>query len=146
MQKKIKVLISIIIVISFVIISKKYYNLIKLPSREILILKLENIDKSNVIISFNDYKNQHEIDLFEVILLEARNIKDKKIDKLPNYQISVNSPREGTSLSVYNLWFINDICIIAPKNEANVEGNYKEINIENTKILKEMMNNKILFN
>ncbi|WP_312258657.1 hypothetical protein [Romboutsia ilealis] len=139
MQKKIKVLISIIIVISFVIISKKYYNLIKLPSREILILKLENIDKSNVIISFNDYKNQHEIDLFEVILLEARNIKDKKIDKLPNYQISVNSPREGTSLSVYNLWFINDICIIAPKNEANVEGNYKEINSENTKILKEMM-------
>ena len=139
MQKKIKVLISIIIVISFVIISKKYYNLIKLPSREILILKLENIDKSNVIISFNDYKNQHEIDLFEVILLEARNIKDKKIDKLPNYQISVNSPREGTSLSVYNLWFIDDICIIAPKNEANVEGNYKEINSENTKILKEMM-------
>ena len=139
MQKKRKVLISIIIVISFVIISKKYYNLIKLPSREILILKLENIDKSNVIISFNDYKNQHEIDLFEVILLEARNIKDKKIDKLPNYQISVNSPREGTSLSVYNLWFINDICIIAPKNEANVEGNYKEINSENTKILKEMM-------
>ena len=139
MQKKIKVLISIIIVISFVIISKKYYNLIKLPSREILILKLENIDKSNGIISFNDYKNQHEIDLFEVILLEARNIKDKKIDKLPNYQISVNSPREGTSLSVYNLWFINDICIIAPKNEANVEGNYKEINSENTKILKEMM-------
>ena len=139
MQKKIKVLISIIIVISFVIISKKYYDLIKLPSREILILKLENINKSNVIISFNDYKNQHEIDLFEVILLEARNIKDKKIDKLPNYQISVNSPREGTSLSVYNLWFINDICIIAPKNEANVEGNYKEINSENTKILKEMM-------
>ncbi|MCI9258797.1 MULTISPECIES: hypothetical protein [Romboutsia] len=139
MQKKIKVLISIIIVISFVIISKKYYDLIKLPSREILILKLENINKSNVIISFNDYKNQHEIDLFEVILLESRNIKDQKIDKLPNYQIYINSPREGTSLSVYNLWFINDICIIAPKNEANAEGNYKEINSENTKILKEMM-------
>ena len=74
-----------------------------------------------------------------IIKISMKLTKDQKIDKLPNYQIYINSPREGTSLSVYNLWFINDICIIAPKNEANAEGNYKEINSENTKILKEMM-------
>ncbi|CEK31621.1 hypothetical protein JGS6364_21361 [[Clostridium] sordellii] len=121
-------------------------NMLK-PSREIVIgYPDENHpeDMLNIEKMLNDYKDQHKIDLLDVLLYNAKDIENINLDpEKMDVQIMINSPRECMTLMELRLWFKDDICLIADRvGEDFNEIRLKKLDKESTKTLKEVIGYK----
>lgn len=146
-----KVVISWVVVFGLVLfigLMKKdlILNMLK-PSREIVIgYPDENHpeDMINIEKMLNDYKDQHKIDLFDILLYNAKDIENINLNpEKMDAQIMINSPRECMTLMELRLWFKDDICLIGDRvGEDFNEIRLKKLDKESTKTLKEVIGYK----
>lgn len=146
MRKKIKLMILLIsiLILSAIVINKDKIATLQYPSREIKIGYPDEEhpkDMINFKNSINDYKDQHKVDLLESIIYGAKEVNNPNVEiDNPSLYIMIDSPREGICLLAIKLWFLEGKTVIGSMYGEDHENEYKQINPQDTKTLKAVIN------